>query len=172
MNEKRFMGTDVTPLLAITTLSGLVSAIVHAGQTINRDDYLPYAYDWHAPNNEINRVEVCDAGAVLATLCHLSSETHVVITNEEFEHPVKVYLDAIERIRIGNFHSAAAFVHIELTLAQNDVLDRIEPPRNPNWTYHAEWGTPESIEESWDNFDLHITDLRDRVLPALKALGL
>ena len=170
-DEHTCYGVDASPLLAIKTLSGLVEAIVDAGAKLDRDLYLPYASDWHIPDDELKRCRVCDAGAVLATLCKLPAETRIgsMATMDEFDQR----LCAMDYIRHGEYETAAEAIELDIPNNACIALCKIDPPLHSDWSSQVlSWRTPEGIAHIWEMFDLHIYDLRDRVLPALQALDL
>ena len=172
MTERKiYMGVDMSPLLAINTLSGLVEAIVHAGENIDRTTHYPDAHDWHVPDEALGLCRVCDAGAVLAVLCSLPPSTLMsgVIENRSI---LETRMFAMDRIRKGEFMAATECLNIGLTFVQDENLWRINSPHAPHWIPDPLLGTQEKTNSAWTKFDLHIADLRDRVLPTLKALGL
>ena len=154
---------DLAPLLAIDTLSGAVAAIVDAGEWLDRDSYEPNSGTWHNPTLRAahGKCAICDAGAVMAKL---GVKPWQRANPFDFKNVrVKNVLDALDFIRLGAWRAAARRIGQDLLPEQLDFLNHLREPNNSS--FMAGWG-------AWAVFDLHITDLRVRVLPALREHGL
>ena len=175
MNEPTtYQGADVSALLAITTLSGLVEAIIDAGERLDRELFVPASGSWFSPRTWVynregrdrNRCQVCDAGAVLAA-CGMTYRTNFVFPKAYVpgEQELHYRLSALDYLRSGMWSSAASSMDIVLTIPQRAVLNDLDKPEWSSFGRHHD-------TTCWEDFDAHVTDLRDRVLPVLEHLAL
>ena len=178
-----YRGADVGALFKLDKLSDAVAAIIEAADHLDRDDYLPYSGEWHAPLYDSTGEErqdvclVCDAGAVLAHVgLDRNAELHAGDGDGEVPRDVFRVMTAFDSIRTGEWNSAAEDLGIRLTGAQQAQLLAINAPQQPSWSpeYLSTGRTfgDEHRKALWENFNAHITDLRHRVLPQLRDMGL
>ena len=171
-----YMETDVSSLLAITTLSGLVRAAIDSGRRLDPARFVPMAGSWFPPrfpdaypdDPRGRKCQVCDAGAVLAGLCGMPHRTAFAFPPRP-DHPrLHDTLSALDDLRVGNWTRAAARIDVELSSEQRDALYLLERPAAPSFGH---CGIDGDIR-SWMDYDRHIADLDARVLPELQRLGL
>ena len=164
---------DLRPLHAIRTLSHAARVVVDAAAWLDRTVYTPESGSWHHPVLENDDIPglciVCDGGAVLAHLGATVSENCSPMDvssaiEDRLNYRIVGVLHAIDHMRSGLYVSAIRQMSISLTSEQEVELFALRRPVYSAYTCEA--------EDPWGDFDDHIADLRDRVIPALEALGL
>ncbi|MCY4431131.1 MAG: hypothetical protein OXC11_12170 [Rhodospirillales bacterium] len=165
-------------LAAITKLSELVTLAVNDARGLDRTVYVPRYNEWHGRRYVFDgddhrliqeaKCAVCLAGAVIAgrelagiqqTICPSD------VADSYGDYRLYRRLMALDSVRLGNFYAAAQQMidsrnePIALDCRLAEALRAIDAP-------------PAATFDTWSEFEQHLTDLEQRVIPALEAAGI